>query len=160
MEALERWITGIAVTAVLSALARILTERTAARGVIRFFSGLCTALAILMPLRDDLAPALKRQIGDAHILEETAAEQGRAVSGELTRRYAAAQAEAWLQPQLDALSPGLTVTVELSDMLMPASAALRGPMSVRERAVSLVASALALEPGAVRYLADEEDRQG
>lgn len=156
MEALQRWIMGIAVTAVLAALARMLTERTAARGVIRFFGGLCTALAILMPLRDDLAPALRQALTDARQREETAAERGSAVSGDLTRRYAAAQAEAWLQPQLDALSPGISVAVELSDELMPVSASLRGPETVRERAVTLTASALALEPGAVRYLAREE----
>ncbi len=160
MEALERWITGIAVTAILSALARTLTDRTAARGVIRFFSGLCTALAILMPLRDELAPALKRELSDAHILEETAMEQGSAVSDDLTRRYAAAQAEAWLQPQLDALSPGLTVTVGLSDALMPVSAALRGPEAARAQAVSLVAAALALDPEAVCYYVEEEAGQG
>ncbi len=155
MEALERWITGIAVTAVLAALARTLTERTAARGVIRFFSGLCTALAILMPLREELAPALRQAFADAHMLEEAAAEQGSAVSDDLTRRYAAQQAEAWLQPQLDAIASGISVTVELSDALMPVSAALRGPEAARDSAVTLVASALALEPEAVRYLAGE-----
>ena len=157
MNAVRNWIAGITVTAILSALARALTERAGGRSVIRMFSGVCVALAILAPLREGVLPSLRQALQGAHRLEETAVVQGQTLSDELTRRYAAEQAAAYIESQLAATAPHFSVTVTLSAALDPLAVVLRGPASGRDTAVAAAAAALGLPTERVRYIVEEEN---
>ena len=153
---LQGWITGIAVTAVLAALARMLTDHAAGRGVIRFFSGVCVGLAVLAPLQRGLPAELARSLRDAAAAREASVDLGKSVSDALTLDYAAQQVSAYLQAQLAALDPSLTVSVTLDPDLRPASAELRGSAAARSAAVAAAAAALGLPGDRIVYICEED----
>ena len=153
---LQGWITGIAVTAVLAALARMLTDRAAGRSVIRFFSGVCVVLTVLAPLQRGLPAELARSLRDAAAIREASVDLGRSVSDALTLDYAAQQVSAYLQAQLAALDPYLTVSVTLDPDLRPASAELRGSAAARAAAVEAAAAVLGLPGDRIVYICEEE----
>ena len=153
MDAVRSWIVGISAAAVLSALARALTERSAGRSVIRFFAGICVLLSILSPLQK--AVPTGRSLSDMFPAKDDPAALGLAVSDDLIRRYASGQAAAYLESRLAAPDAAFSVCVELDDSLQPVSAEIRGPEASRETAVAAAADALRLPQERVRYIAEE-----
>ena len=156
MMTLQSWITGIAVTAILAALARLLTGHAAGRSVIRFFSGVCVVLALLAPLQRGLPAELARSLRDAAAAREASVDLGKSVSDALTLDYAAQQVSAYLQAQLAALDPSLTVSVTLDPDLRPASAELRGSAAARAAAIAAAATALGLTEDRIVYVCEED----
>ena len=160
MELMRNWIAGVAVTAVLAAVARALTERTSGRGVIRLFCGVCVALALLTPVRRGAFSALRRDFARTHAESSDALRQGQDAAQALSRRYAAAQAEAYLEAQSASVAPGLVFSLTLADDLTPVSVQIRGPAAARGAACALAARTLGLPTEHIAYIVEEKDENG